>query len=306
MVGFDTSDDACVYQLREDLAIIQTVDFFPPVVDDPYTYGQIAATNALSDVYAMGGSPNLAMNLICFPNCLPLDVLEGILQGGYDKVREAGAIIVGGHTIEDPEPKYGLCVTGFLHPKDVLANSTAKEGDLLVLTKPLGLGVMTTANKADLASPEEYQEMVRLMTTLNKGGQEAMLRVGGAHACTDVTGFGMLGHTYEMASGCGMTVELYAKDLPLIPSAVEYAKMVIIPSGAYENRNYLEEKVSFGADVPEVVIDLLCDPQTAGGLLIALPEDKAVELVKQLDGVTPCAKVVGEVKAYSGKSIEVR
>lgn len=174
-MGFDTSDDACVYQLREDLAIIQTVDFFPPVVDAPYTYGQIAATNALSDVYAMGGSPNLAMNLICFPNCLPLDVLEGILQGGYDKVREAGAIIVGGHTIEDPEPKYGLCVTGFLHPKDVLANSTAKEGDLLVLTKPLGLGVMTTANKADLASPEEYQEMVRLMTTLNKGGQEAML-----------------------------------------------------------------------------------------------------------------------------------
>lgn len=303
-MGFDTSDDACVYQLREDLAIVQTVDFFPPVVDDPFTFGQIAATNALSDVYAMGGSPNLAMNLICFPNCLPLDVLEGILQGGYDKVQEAGAIVVGGHTIEDPEPKYGLCVTGFLNPKDALANSTAQEGDLLVLTKPLGLGILATANKADLLQPAEYEEMVRLMTTLNKGGQEAMLRVGGAHACTDVTGFGMLGHTYEMASGSGMTVELYAGELPLIPSAVEYAKMGIIPAGAYENRKYLEEKITFAPQVPEVVRDLLCDPQTAGGLLISLPEKQAVELVKQLE--TPCAQIVGEVKAFSGKSIVVK
>lgn len=288
------------------MAIIQTVDFFPPVVDDPYTFGQIAATNALSDVYAMGGSPNLAMNLICFPNCLPLSVLEGILQGGYDKVKEAGAIIVGGHTIEDPEPKYGLCVTGFIHPKDVLANSTAKEGDLLVLTKPLGIGVMTTANKADLTTPEDYQEMVRLMTTLNKGGQEAMLRVGGAHACTDVTGFGMLGHTYEMASGSGLTAELWSKELPLIQSAIEFARMGIIPAGAYENLGYLQEKVEFGSEVPQYTQDLLCDPQTAGGLLIALPEEKAVKLVEELGGVTPCAKIVGQMTALKEKSIYVK
>ena len=304
IVGFDTSDDALVYKVRDDLAVVQTVDFFPPIVDDPYTFGQIAAANSLSDIYAMGGDPTLSMNLICFPTCLPMDVMAKILQGGASKVKEAGAIIAGGHTIEDSEPKYGLCVTGFMHPDKVMQNSNCKEGDLLVLTKPLGIGVLTTANKAQLLDQKTYDEMVEAMATLNKYGKDVMMEVG-ANACTDVTGFGLIGHAPEMAKGSGLTVELYSKNIPIIEAAIDFAKMGIIPSGAYNNREFVQNDVSFAPDVPQYMQDLMYDPITSGGLLISLPEQKAQELVEKLKGVTICNAIVGRVTAKQDKAIVV-
>jgi len=202
MVGFDSSDDAAVYRINDETALIQTVDFFPPIVDDPFQFGQVAATNALSDVWAMGGTPKIAMNLLTFPSCLSLDVVKGILAGGYDKVQEAGAVIVGGHSIEDKEPKYGLCVAGFARPDEILTNSGAQIGDILVLTKPLGTGILSTGAKVGMLTEAEYNEMLSLMTTLNQKGQQAMLPVHPT-ACTDITGFGLLGHGKEMARGEG-------------------------------------------------------------------------------------------------------
>ncbi len=291
--------------MREDLAIVQTVDFFPPMVDDPYTFGQIAATNSLSDIYAMGATPTTAMNLICFPTCLPVSVMGEILAGGYSKVQEAGAIIAGGHTIEDEEPKYGLCATGFIHPKDVLTNAGCQVGDALVLTKALGTGILSTASKADLLSEEEYRRMVELMTTLNRNARDCMIRVG-AHACTDITGFGLLGHAYEMAAGSGMTVVLDSRRVPIVPKALELAREGIIPSGAYNNMGYIQDQIQIANTVPLEVSDVLADPQTAGGLLIALPEHKAPELLSQLEAFTGDARMVGYVKPFSGKSLEVR
>ncbi len=305
LVGFDSSDDAAVYQVRDDLAIVQTVDFFPPMVDDPYVFGQIAATNSLSDVYAMGTKPATAMNLICFPTCLPLEVMGEILQGGYSKVQESGAIIAGGHTIEDNEPKYGLCVTGFIHPKDVLTNAGCREGDVLVLTKALGTGILSTALKAQMLSDSDYQHMVELMTTLNAKSCEAMMAVG-ANACTDVTGFGLLGHAYEMAEGSGKTIELYSKEMPIVPAALEFAKMGIVPAGAYSNRSYLEPHMSIDPSVSLALSDALVDPQTAGGLLISLPESRAGELLSRLEEVTGDARVVGRVIPECGKRILVK
>lgn len=290
--------------MRNDLAVVQTVDFFPPIVDDPYTFGQIAAANSLSDIYAMGGDPTLSMNLICFPTCLPMDVMAKIMQGGASKVKEAGAIIAGGHTIEDSEPKYGLCVTGFMHPDQVMQNSNCKEGDLLVLTKPLGIGVLTTANKAQLLDQPTYDQMVEAMATLNKYGKDVMMEVG-ANACTDVTGFGLIGHASEMAKGSGMTIELYSKDIPLIEAAIDFAKMGIIPSGAYNNREFVQADVSFASDVPQYMQDLMYDPITSGGLLISLPEEKAHTLVEKLKGVTLCNAIVGRVVAKQEKAIVV-
>ena len=304
IVGFDTSDDALVYKVRNDLAVVQTVDFFPPIVDDPYTFGQIAAANSLSDIYAMGGDPTLSMNLICFPTCLPMDVMAKIMQGGASKVKEAGAIIAGGHTIEDSEPKYGLCVTGFIHPNKVMQNSNCKEGDLLVLTKPLGIGVLTTANKAQLLDQKTYDEMVEAMATLNKYAKDVMMEVG-ANACTDVTGFGMIGHASEMAKGSNLTIELYSREMPIIEAAIDFAKMGIIPSGAYHNMAFVQDDVRFAEDVPQYMQDLLVDPITSGGLLISLPEEKAHELVKKLEGVTICNKIVGRVTAKQDKAIIV-
>ena len=303
-MGFDTSDDALVYKVHDDLAVVQTVDFFPPIVDDPYTFGQIAAANSLSDIYAMGGDPTLSMNLICFPTCLPMDVMAKIMQGGASKVKEAGAIIAGGHTIEDSEPKYGLCVTGFIHPDKAMQNSNCKEGDLLVLTKPLGIGVLTTANKAQLLDQRTYDEMVEAMATLNKYGKDVMMEVG-ANACTDVTGFGMIGHASEMAKGSGLTIELYSREMPIIEAAIDFAKMGIIPSGAYHNMAFVKDDVRFAEDVPQYMQDLLYDPITSGGLLISLPEEKAHELVKKLEGVTLCNKIVGRVTAKQDKAIIV-
>ena len=301
IVGFDTSDDALVYKVRDDLAVVQTVDFFPPIVDDPYTFGQIAAANSLSDIYAMGGDPTLSMNLICFP---PMDIMAKIMQGGADKVKEAGAIIAGGHTIEDSEPKYGLCVTGFIHPDHVMENSNCKEGDLLVLTKPLGIGVLTTANKAQLLDQQTYDQMVEAMATLNKYGKDVMMEVG-ANACTDVTGFGLVGHASEMAKGSDVTIELFSKDIPIIEAAIDFAKMGIIPSGAYSNMAFVRDDVRFAQDVPQYMQDLLVDPITSGGLLISLPEEKAHELVEKLKGVTICNQIVGRVTAKQDKAIIV-
>ncbi|OHW62521.1 selenide, water dikinase [Andreesenia angusta] len=304
LVGIETSDDAAVYKLDEDRAMIQTVDFFTPVVDDPYTYGQIAATNSLSDVYAMGGEPALAMNIICFPSCLSPDVMAEILKGGHDKIREAGAILIGGHTVEDDEPKYGLCATGFVHPKDVLPNSTAKVGDVLVITKPVGVGIVNTAIKAQFAEEDVYNEAVKNMVTLNKFAKDAMMKVG-ANSCTDVTGFGLLGHSLEMAEGSGVTIKLNAGSIPILRGAEEFAKMGLVPEGTYANERFIGDKVEFKADIERHTKDILFDPQTSGGLLISLDRDKVESLLAELEGSETAYAVVGEVVEKSEKVIIV-
>ena len=245
LVGFDKSDDASVYKVSDDLALVQTVDFFPPIADDPYTFGAIAATNALSDVYAMGGEPKLALNIMAVPASLPKDAVHQILHGGYDKAYEAGAIITGGHSILDDEPKYGLAVTGFVHPDKVLTNSGAKDGDVLLLTKPLGIGILTTAAKADLVSEDTMAYAVRLMTTLNKSARDAMVKYR-VHACTDVTGFALLGHACEMAQGSDVEIHLSVGDIDLIPEALDFARTGILPEGMYRNRSFAEAYVDAG------------------------------------------------------------
>lgn len=304
MVGFDASDDAAVYRINDDTAMIQTADFFPPVVDDPRSFGRIAAANALSDVYAMGGTPRLAINLLCFPTCLNLEIVREILAGGADKVVEAGAVIAGGHSIEDTEPKYGLCVTGFARPEEILTNSGAKPGDLLVLTKPVGTGVLSTAAKAELLTDGQMKEMIDLMSTLNKGAQEVMLPLKPS-ACTDITGFGLLGHVNELAEGSGVTVQLWADTVPFASGALELARDGIIPAGAYRNRNYLEGKVKVEEAVALEVSDLLFDPQTAGGLLISIPEERGVELVRRLNDRGIPGAVIGQVQSKGEHTVHV-
>lgn len=284
------------------MALVQTVDFFPPVVDDPYVFGQIAAANALSDIYAMGAVPALAMNLLCFPSCLPPKTVGAILAGGADKVREAGAIIAGGHTIEDSEPKYGLCVSGFVHPDKILKNSGAQTGDVLILTKPLGAGILTTAAKADLADPDAFRLAVGNMATLNKTAAEIVTRHR-ANACTDVTGFGLLGHAFEMADGSGKSIRLFCGELPLLPTVKDLAEMGLIPAGAYTNREYLRDHVGADANVPRYIHDVLCDPQTSGGLLISVPAESASELLGDLRSQLDCACIVGEVVERRDKAI---
>ena len=284
--------------------MIQTVDFFPPIVDDPYTFGQIAAANAISDIYAMGGVPKLAMNLICFPSCLKLDVMEQILQGGYSKVIEAGAIIAGGHTIEDSEPKYGLCVTGYVNPRDILANSTAREGDILVLTKSLGTGILSTAAMADILPKKDYDLMVKMMSHLNKYAQEAMMP-SRPSACTDITGFGLMGHAYEMAHGSGLTIELMSDSIPALPAALQLAREGIIPGGAYNNMGYLEKDVVVSKSVPLELSDVMYDPQTSGGLLIAVNEKEVENLCRRLKDNGVVAHIIGYTKKFDGKAIRV-
>lgn len=302
LVGFDTSDDACVYKINDNTAIIQTVDFFPPMVDDPYTFGQVAAANALSDVYAMGGNPKLAMNLLCFPSCLDPSIMHEILAGGYNKVSEAGAIIAGGHTIADSTPKYGLSVSGFAHPKDILTNSNSKNGDLLVLTKPIGIGIMNTASKAGLLSEEKIKEVSDIMTTLNKYAKEstAGLKV---NSCTDITGFSLIGHSYEMAKGSNKTIELFSKDIPIIDEAVNYASMGIIPEGMYNNLEYLKDKFTCVNDINQEIIDVLLDPQTSGGLLLSMPEKDAIKYVSRMEEFTPYCRIIGQTKDLCDKYI---
>ena len=298
LVGFDKSDDASVYKVSDDLALVQTVDFFPPIADDPYLFGQIAATNALSDVYAMGGEPKLCLNIMAIPESMPKEAVHQLLRGGYDKVYESGALITGGHSILDEEPKYGLGVTGFVHPDRVLTNSGARPGDVLLLTKPLGIGVLTTAAKADMASPAAVALAQQLMTTLNKSARDAMVQYR-VHACTDVTGFGLLGHACEMAQGSGVELELRVEDIDLIPEAVELARMGILPAGMYRNRAFAEGEVDAG--VTELCKqDLLYDPQTAGGLLMAVDPADADALLAELRRCVPSAQRIGVVQEYQG------
>ncbi len=294
LVGFETSDDACVYKINESIVAIQTVDFFPPMVDDPYAFGQIAAANALSDIYAMGGDPATAMNLMCFPSCLDISVMQSILEGGYSKVKEAGAVIAGGHTISDPTPKYGLCVTGFAHPNDILTNSSAHTGDVLVLTKPIGTGIMNTAAKAGMLDEKSQKEVITIMSTLNKNAKLSMAGLD-VHSCTDVTGFSLTGHTYEMASGSNKSIELYTDSIPLIEGALAFASMGIIPEGMYNNLDYLNDKFIYKNNLPQNRKDLMLDPQTSGGLLIALPENDAKEYISRMEQYTPWAKIIGQV-----------
>ena len=298
LVGFDKSDDASVYQLTEDLALVQTVDFFPPIADDPYTFGAIAATNALSDVYAMGGEPRLALNIMAVPKDLPKEAVHEILRGGYEKAYEAGVIITGGHSILDPEPKYGLAVTGFVHPQKVLTNSGARPGDVLLLTKPLGIGVLTTANKAGLLTPETLAYANRLMTTLNKAARDAMVKYR-VHACTDVTGFGLMGHGAEMAQGSGVELQIDTAGIAVIPEALEFARMGVLPEGMYRNRSFAEPHVDPGS-VPLELQDLLYDPQTSGGLLMAVHPADAEALLAELQDAVPAAQRIGAVREYRG------
>ena len=278
MVGIETSDDGAIYRVSEDVALIQTLDFFPPMVDDPYVFGQVAAANALSDIYAMGGEPKVALNIVAWPNCVNPKFLGEILRGGSDKVKEAGAVLAGGHSIQDDVPKYGLSVTGFVHPDRVFKNCGAKPGDVLILTKPLGTGIVNTAVKAELASKEAEAEVIRVMTTLNKKAKHVIERYE-IHSCTDVTGFGLAGHSIEMAEGSGVTIELNVSALPIQEAAPEYAKMGLIPEGAYRNRAFAGARVDVG-ETEEYLQDIFFDPQTSGGLLISAAPDTAADIMR--------------------------
>lgn len=293
LVGTETSDDAAVYKISEDLAMIQTVDFFTPVVDDPYLFGQIAAANALSDVYAMGGEPKVALNLAAFPDCLDIEILGEILKGGADKVIEAGAVLAGGHTISDNEPKYGLCVSGFVDPKKMWKNYGAEAGDVLILTKPLGTGILSTAIKGELAREEEIRAAARTMVFLNKYARD-MAAEFTVHSCTDITGFGIAGHAMEMAKGSKKTLILDTKKFPVLDGVSSYAEMGLIPAGAYRNREYLEEDIK--SEIPGTWMEDLCyDPQTSGGLLFSVPKQAAASLLDRLKTLEiPCSQI-GEV-----------
>lgn len=296
LVGLDTSDDAGVYQINDEIALVQTVDFFTPIVDDPFTFGQVAVANALSDVYAMGGTPLTGMNLVAFPiKVLPSSVLKEILLGGLSKMKEAGVALVGGHTIEDPEIKYGLAVTGIIHPGKILSNAKANRGDKLVLTKALGTGIIATALKGGMASGEAVRQMVESMVTLNRAASECMKKFG-AHACTDVTGFSFIGHLLEMATASQVGMVIRSNDVPVFREAVEYAGMGLIPGGTYSNRDFFACKVEIQTKIPQSLMDIFYDPQTSGGLLISVPSSEAEKLVEALrkEGLDPSA-VVGEV-----------
>lgn len=294
LVGYDKSDDASVYKVSDELAIVQTTDFFPPIVDDPFMYGQIAATNALSDVYAMGGEPKLALNIMCIPEKMDKATVQEILRGGYAKGYEAGAIITGGHTIHGAEPIYGLAVTGFVQPENVWTNSGAQPGDVLLLTKPLGVGILTTAAKAGLVEQELLDKLYVQMSTLNKYAHDVLVNYS-VHACTDVTGFALLGHSLEMAQGSGVTVHLKAQDVPYHEKAYEMADMGFIPAGAYRNRDFAEAGVRVVGDVARALQDIFYDPQTSGGLLCAVPAAEAEACLAELKAVAPSTQIIGYV-----------
>lgn len=303
LVGLETSDDAGVYRLNDEIALVQTVDFFTPIVDDPFTFGQVAAANALSDVYAMGGTPLTAMNLVAFPiQTLSSSILREILRGGLSKIDEAGVALVGGHTIEDQEIKYGLAVTGLIHPQKILTNAKAKVGDKLVLTKALGTGIIATALKGGKASEEAVRKIVESMVTLNRTASEWMKKLG-AHACTDITGFSFIGHSLEMATASQVGMVIQSEAIPIFREAMDYAKSGLVPGGAHSNRQFFSCKVEAQSNVEEVLLDILYDPQTSGGLLISLPSRGAEELVAVLkkEGLA-YSSIVGEVvKGPSGK-----
>jgi len=301
IVGVESADDAGVYKITDDLAIVQTVDFFTPIVDDPYWFGQIAAANALSDIYAMGGTPKTAMNLVAFPvKDMDISILRQIIQGGVDKMNEAGVVLVGGHSVEDKELKYGLSVTGFIRPDRVLTKKNLQMGDCLILTKPLGTGIINTAIKGGLASKEIIDTVTQLMATLNRDAAEVMQDYP-VHACTDITGFGLLGHIVEMVKDSGLGIRIYAESIPILSETLNYAGMGLMPAGAYKNREFYEPFVEMLPTVDRLVQDVLYDPQTSGGLLICLDRDNAdglLQLLKEKDihGAAMIGEVVSEPK----------
>ncbi len=305
-MGLDKADDAGVYRISDDIALIQTVDFFTPIVDDPYWFGQIAAANALSDVYAMGGIPKTAMNLVAFPiDELDLSILRQIIQGGIDKLKEAGVVLIGGHSVKDPELKYGLSVTGIVHPKRVITKKRLRPGDCLVLTKALGTGIVTTAVKAGMASADLTNRVTELMARLNRDAATVMSAFD-VSACTDVTGFGLLGHLAEMVSGSGAGVTLFSETIPVFSEALEFAAMGMVPAGAYKNREFREGMITFSKTVARRFQDILFDPQTSGGLLISVNSQQADDLVAALKeaGIVDAA-IVGEVISGPAEKIEV-
>jgi len=306
IVGLDRADDAGVYKINDELAIIQTVDFFTPIVDDPYWFGQIAAANALSDVYAMGGVPKTAMNLVAFPvKDMDISILRQIIQGGLDKMTEAGVVLVGGHSVEDKELKYGLSVTGFVHPDRVLIKKNLQSGDRLILTKPLGTGIINTAIKGGLASPEIIGTVTQLMATLNRDAAEVM-RNYPVSACTDITGFGFLGHLSEMVQDSGLGILIQADKVPILHEALQYAGMGMVPAGGFKNREFYECGVEFATSVNQLIQDLFFDPQTSGGLLISVGREKANGLLEDLKGKDiQDAAIVGEVVPGPKEKIKV-
>ncbi len=296
MVGLTRADDAGVYRINDTLAIVQTVDFFTPVVDDPYWFGQIAAANALSDVYAMGGIPKTALNIVCFPvKKMDLGVLRDIIQGGVDKLKEAEVVLIGGHSIEDPELKYGLSITGFVHPDKILAKTNLQAGDRLILTKPIGTGIINTAIKAGLAPKDLIERTTRQMAALNRVAASVMADFP-VHACTDITGFGLLGHLAEMVAGSDLGIRLSVREVPILPEARAFAAMGLIPAGAYKNKEFRETLVHFSSSIDGLTRDILFDPQTSGGLLICVAAPQAEALVQKLreNGIDQSA-IIGDV-----------
>ena len=291
----ENPDDAGVYRINDDLALILTLDFFTPVVDEPYLFGQIAVANALSDVYAMGGRPVLAMNIICFPQDGDISILKDILKGGFDKMSEAGVLLVGGHSVDDREIKYGLSVTGTVHPRKILANRGSRPGDRLVLTKPLGTGIVATAVKADMASRQAQEKVIRSMNTLNRVPAEIMEGFA-VHACTDITGFGLLGHACEMIENTAAGMVVYASRVPVFEEALEYAGMGLIPGGAYRNEKFRQTLVDTEGEIDDDRMKLMFDPQTSGGLLISLEAGEAEKLLAELHahGIAEAA-IIGEI-----------
>ncbi len=305
LVGWEKADDAGVVRIREDLALIQTVDFFTPIVNDPRDFGRISAANALSDVYAMGGRPITAMNLVCFPrDRLPKDVLKEILLGGMEVIHEAGALLVGGHSVDDPELKYGLSVTGVVDPRRVVTNGGAKPGDQLVLTKPLGTGILATAIKARMVSEAAEKEAIFWMSTLNRKASEAMQEVG-VNACTDITGFGLLGHALEMARASQVELIITVSQVPILESALMLAKQGLVPGGTFANRSYCEKSLSQEGEISPFVLDCLADAQTSGGLLIAVPEASREDLDKAMETRGVFHAWIGQVGSPSEGSIRL-
>jgi selenide, water dikinase len=306
LVGTEHWADAAIYRLSDEIAIVQTLDFFTPIVNDPFSYGRIAAANSFSDIYAMGGKPITAMNIVCFPvKDTDKAILREILRGGLETIHRAGAVMAGGHSVEDPEMKYGLSVTGLVHPDCFITNKNAKAGDVLVLTKPVGTGILTTALKGGVLNDKQTAEITELMATLNRGASEAMMEVG-VNAATDITGFGLLGHALEMAKAGNVGIRLHALDVPIIPDTMTFAAMGMVPEGSHRNRNFCLKDVQVSPRIDPLIIDVLTDAQTSGGLLISVPGEKADLLLQKLIGKnTPSAKIVGEVVSESEIIIQV-
>ena len=305
LVGIETSDDAAVYKINNDLALIETLDFFTPIVDDPFTFGKIAATNSLSDVYAMGGEPTMAMNIVCFPNCLPPKVLTEILRGGLEKMKEAECLLIGGHTVQDDEPKYGLSVSGFVHPDKIWRNSSSKVGDILILTKPIGLGIINTAIKGGIATESEISSAVHTMETLNKYAKRA-IENNTINACTDITGFGLMGHCYEMAKGSSTTFVLNSSAIHYLDGAINYATMGLIPKGCYDNKKFVGNNYVADESVDENILNVLFNPETSGGLLISIPKDEVNEVLNKLKNIPTKFSVIGEVIEKQEKYLMIK